>query len=151
MTGLTTFSDKLNAQQQALRGENSNWFTILPAALQSTATRDSDYQANLGCEGVILEIVVANEAGTCSFTPKIYSVDPAGTNVLIWAAATAITANGTFLYWIHPHADKTATAKNNMTEEGTISLPRDWFLELTYAGTPASDKMDTVAYGTYVR
>lgn len=151
MTALVSFPDQLNAQQQALRGENSSWFNLIPAALQSTATRQSGKQSNLGCEGILVEVIIANEAGTCGFTPKLYTVDPDGTDVLLWAG-TEITANGTYKYWIHPHADKTATVVNSMTSLGTISVPRDWYFELTYStGTPASDKMDTVAHACYVR
>lgn len=144
---MPTFTDKLTIEQQSLRKENSNWMTTLAALAATGATRDSDLQKNAGVEGILLEVILSGKSGTPTITPKIYTEDDAG-NKIVLVSFTALTADGTALYFIHPHADKTATVKNSLTEEGTLSLPRDWYLELTYGGTGT---FTTEAHHCYVK
>lgn len=143
-------TDKMNVQYESQQGWNTDWFTLLEPELQSTATRTSEMQINIGNEGVIIEVVLANEAGNFSGTPTVYTKDNAGTAITL-VAFTALTAAGTTVYWVHPHADKSATVKNSFTEMGTTSLPRVWYFSIVYSGTPASDKMDTKVYACYVK
>lgn len=149
MPTLISFSDKLNIDQQANRGENSNWFELLANELQSTADRTSLPQVNKGNSGVLIEIIAANAAGSPSFVPEVHTTDDAGNDITL-VAFTAITGNGTKFYWVHPVADKTATIKSSATEYGSVSVPRDWHIKLAYTGTPASDKLDTQVRACYV-
>ena len=127
-------------------GQNTSWFTVLPAALLSTATRTSNIMYNPSAKGMILSITTANEVGTCSFTPKICTLDAFGTVITLWTAAAAITTDTTSTYFI----SETTFTNASFTAVVATVLPRSWYLVLTYSGTPASDKSDTKASACYV-
>ena len=137
--------DLLDVYAQERAGEKTDWFSILPQELLSTATRVSGLQLCTRSFGVMLQIVTANEVGAASFTPKI--LVPNGVSAgadLVVVTFTAIVAVGTNLLVVYPGATDLGT------EDKVATLPREWKLELTYAGTPASDKMDTLVYGRYI-
>ncbi len=137
--------DMTRLEGQDKTGQKSDWFEVLPAQLLSTATRTSQLLICRFALGVMLQITTANEAGAASFTPKILVPNAiAGGADLIIATFTAITANGTNTLVLYP------TATDLGTEDKVGTLPREWKLELTYAGTPANDKIDTVAYARYI-
>jgi hypothetical protein len=127
------------------RGEKSNWFTVLPQELLTTADRTSGRFSHPTSPGIILQIVLANEAGAVSLVPKLQYEDPAGNSQVFWTGS-ALTANGTFTYFLCPGAATGATA----TEKVELTIPREWKLFLDYTGTPASDKVDTIAYACYL-
>lgn len=137
---------QLIVEGQKKEAQKTSWFEVLPAQLLSTATRTSGTFDNPYGQGMVLTVVVANEAGSCSFTPKLQSSDAYGGVITWWTAATAITANGTYNYLIYP----VTFLGTGFTETYAFSVPREWSLVLTYAGTPASDKMDTKASACYV-
>lgn len=137
-------ANNLTVHNQERAGEKTDWFEVLPAQLLSTATRTSQLQRCTKDLGVLIEIITANEAGSASFTPKILVPDGAGGADVVIITFTAITANGTNTLVVYPGA-------NDMgTEDKIATLPREWKLELTYAGTPASDKMDTHVFARYI-
>lgn len=138
--------NELNIEGQKNSAQKTGFFTVLPAELLSTATRTSGQFTNPYANGLILTVVVANEAGTCSFTPKLQTVNGYGTAFVWWTAAAAITANGTYQYLIYP----VSITNSAFTEVVTFPVPSTWQLVLTYAGTPASDKMDTKASASYI-
>lgn len=136
----------LKVENQKHNGQKTDWFEVLTPELLSTATRTS---GNFDCPyglGLHLTVVVANEAGACSFTPKIVTTDAYGNSVTWWTAAAAITANGVYQYLIWP----VSITNSAFTEVVTFPMPGSWKLTLTYAGTPASDKMDTKASACYL-
>lgn len=122
-------------------GETTPWFTALAAELQSTATRTSDWIWVRNGEGLAFLVIVANEAGSCSFTPSIITEDPDATERTLWTAAAAIVANSTVSYWIGP-----AAVTGAFTESKSAPIARKVKIRLTYAGTPANDKMDTKVF-----
>lgn len=137
-------SNQVEAQKSA--AQKTDWFEVLPAELLSTATRTSQEFNNPYGMGMLLTVVVANEAGTCSFTPKLVTFDAYGTAIAWWTAATAITANGTYHYLVYPVSITNAA----FTEVVTCPVPASFHVVLTYAGTPASDKMDTKVSACYI-
>lgn len=138
-------ASNLTVHNQERSGEKTDWFEVLPAELLSAATRTSELQRCDRSLGVMIEIVTANEAGAASFTPKILVPNAvAGAADLVIVTFTAITANGTNILVVYPGATDLGT------EDKVATLPREWKLELTYAGTPASDKIDTHVYARYI-
>lgn len=135
----------LTIESQTNKGENSDAFVALAAELQSTATRTSGKFRNNKARGVLIIVTTANEAATCSFTPKILGYDAAGTSFVL-ATFTAITTNATTILIYYP----AVLTGFSGTEAKVGQLPRNWSLELTYAGTPANDKMDTKADVMYL-
>lgn len=142
-------SDKMNVQYQTKQQENSDWFTLLES-LETDADRNSDAQINEGCNGILLEVIVGTVTGTPSLAIYVQTTDPAGNDIDLFAP-TALTSAGQYVYFVHPHADKTATAKNEMTEEGTIAIPRRWKVLVSYTGTPASDHAPVEIHACYVK
>ena len=126
-------------------GENTVMESLLAVELQSTATRTSGKQSNPRYRGILLIVTIANEAGTCSFQPKINAYDAAG-NAIVLATFTALTANGTYLLEFYP-AVLTGFAGS---ESKVGQLPREWSVSLVYSGTPANDKMDTTVDYCYL-
>jgi hypothetical protein len=139
---------KLRTDYQNDNGEKTEWFEVLPAQLLSTATRTSQeftMKARGQQAGMAIVVVTANEAGTASFTPELATV-VAGADVKFWTAAAAITTDTTSKYLIYPGAGTNAL----YTEIKSTPIPRTWKLILTYAGTPATDKIDTKVYACYL-
>jgi hypothetical protein len=138
-------TSELNVTLQTIRGENSSAFSVLAQELLSTATRTSSLFSNLRCRGIIFKITTANEAGTASFTPKILAYDTAG-NSFVLATFSAITTNTTTILCYYP----AVLTGYSGTAALVGQLPRAWALELTYAGTPANDKIDTKVEALYL-
>lgn len=128
----------LHLDLQIERGENTEAFNALPLQLLSTATRTSGIFKNQYSRGLILVVTIANEAGTCSFTPTILGYDASGTAFTL-ATFTALTANGTAILALYPQV----LTGFSGTEAKVAPLPREFSVRLTYAGVPANDKMDT--------
>ena len=122
-----------------MQGTQKEAITLLAAELQSTATRTSSAR-KVQHKGMLLTLVIANEAGTTTFTPVLQSKDNEGNWHAIWTAAAAVAADGTTTYLIYPGT----RVVEDFTEYVDIELPAEWRCVLTYAGTPATDKMDTL-------
>jgi len=150
MTNANSTPNALAVMQHSVNKENSDWFTILAKVALANATQTSMNFINRGDRGLLIELITANKTGSPTFALELHTKDDAGNDIKL-VAHTAIAANGTALYFEYPTADKTATTKSNLTEVGVISVPRYWFLVLTYAGTPGTDKMDTEVHAAYVR
>ena len=114
--------------------------TLLAAELQSTATRTSSERTTPEHKGMLLTVPIANEAGTTTFQPVLQQKDNEGNWNTIWTAAAAIAADGTTTYLIYPGT----RVAEDYTEYVDIEIPETWRVVLTYAGTPATDKMDTL-------
>ena len=126
-------------------GENSDTFSVLATELLSTASRTSGKFDNPRCRGIIFIVTTANEVGAASFTPKINFYDAAG-NAIVLASFSAITANGTNILCYYPQV----LTGYSGSEAKVGQLPRTWSLTLTYAGTPANDKIDTAVDALYL-
>ena len=138
---------RLNAELQAQYQQNSSWFTLLAAVVGGAVTRDSAEQNNPGDNGALIEVRLSGRTGTITFTPVIQSLDDSG-NVLTLVSFAAISADGNYLFYVHPHADKTATSKNSYTDLGTSPIPRRWRLELTVGG---AGTWNSEAHACYVK
>ncbi len=112
---------------------------VLEEESDSAATRTS-VAISRQQRGMIMTVKTANEAGAASMTPSLQMKTQAGDWVTFWTAAAAITANGTFTYFFYP-----GTAVVSYTEYVDTVIPHTWRLVLTYAGTPATDTIDTEA------
>jgi len=133
-------------ENQKNLAQKTAFFEVLPAELLTIADRTSGQFSNPYGMGMILTIVVANEAGTFSATPELQTLDGYGNAITWWTAAAAITANGTYQYLVYP----VAITNSAFTETVTFPLPSNWRLFLDYTGTPANDKADTKAMAAYV-
>ena len=134
-------------QQQTLEflGEKTEWFTVLAQQAATQATRTSELQRCTKADGVILEVVTANEAGTVTLTPKILVPNAVvGGADLVLVTFTAISANGTNLLVLHP------TGADMGAEDKVGTLPREWKLELTYSGADTGHNMDSAVYARYI-
>jgi hypothetical protein len=130
---------------QEFLGEKTDWFTVLAQQAATEATRTSQLQRCTKAQGVMLEVVTANEAGAASLTPKILvpSAVVGGADIVV-ATFTAITANGTNILVLHPSATDLGT------EDKIGTLPREWKLELTYSGADTTVVMDSAVYARYI-
>jgi hypothetical protein len=135
----------LNLSGQIKGAEKTGWFTVLAAESLTTADRTSQVFSHPTSPGVILQVVLANEAGAATITPKLQYIDPDGNYQTFWTGSN-LTANGTYTYFLCPGASSGATA----TEKVELTIPREWVLLLDYTGTPANDKIDTKAYACYL-
>jgi len=133
-------------EYQKVNGQVTDFFTVLPAQVASSATRTSNIMYNPMGVGMILTIVTADETGAASFTPTIKCLDAFGTVVTLWTAAAAITAAGTFNYAILPGS----FTNTSFTEVASSLIPRKWYLVLTYSGTPANDYISTKASACFI-
>jgi hypothetical protein len=135
----------INLSNQIKNREKTDWFTILPAEALTAADRTSGMFYHPDPDiGLMLKVIVANEAGSFSATVNILAVDPAGGSSIIYTSS-AITANGTTLLYIKPGG-----GTNGLFTIVPFALPREFKVMLDYTGTPASDKDDTVVYGCFV-
>lgn len=130
-----------NSLNSRLR-QKHNWIEVLAEELLSTATRTSEDFTMPKSSGLILWVKTDNEAGTCSFTPSLQMKDPEGTAITLWTAASAITADGSYLYVLSPNT-ATGMGGAGVTETALVEVPNSWNIVMTYSGTPASDKSDT--------
>lgn len=134
----------LNLAKDIERGEKTEWFSVLPAELQTAADRTSSAFSHPTAAGLMMKFVVANEAGTFSATVNIQTPDADGTWTTIYTSA-AITANGTTLFFIYPGG-----GTNSLFTIVPFTLPKEWRVFLDYSGTPASDKADTYLQACYL-
>lgn len=126
---------------------NKGGFTILATEAGSIATRTSAAFKNRGAKSLILTVVVANKAGTVTFTPIVQMELPNGAWVTIWTAAAALSANGTAVYELN--RDTVATA-SGITESKVVALPLNLRVGLTYSGAGAGNSFDTTVYGELI-
>lgn len=136
--------DLLDIVSQERLGERTDWFTLLALELATEATRTSTLQRCTNAAGIMLEVITNNEAGAVTFTPKILVPDAAGGSDIAIVTFTAISASGTNILVLHP----AATDMGNEDKVGV--LPRDWKLELTYAGADTTHVMDSAVYARYI-
>ena len=113
---------------------------LLAAELLSTASRISTARTTPDHKGMLITVVLANEAGTVTMTPYLQSKDAAGNWHTIWTAAAALAADGTTYFLIYPGT----RVVEDYTEYVDIEIPETWRVGLTYAGTPATDKIDSL-------
>jgi len=135
---------QLDFNGQARKNQKTGWFTVLAAELLSAATRVSDVFNDYYALGLMLEVVTANKTGVPTFTPKLLVPSAVSGNLTV-VTFTAISANGTSVLILYP-----VTLTDMGTEKKIATLPRDWRLELTYTGTPSTDKIDTRVSGRYI-
>lgn len=135
----------LGYEQQAKQGLNSGWFSVLANQALSTATRFSGNLFNPAATRLVIAVKLANLTGTPTFTPKILVRGPDGTSWGIWTAAVALSVNGTYIYFFGPDV-----VAGSAKEAVGIPIPTEWTLQLVYAGTPASDKVDTQVDAMYL-
>jgi len=129
-----------------MNGETSPWMSILIAEVETLATRNSANLFAKSNEGVFLEVVVNNGAGTYAYTPKIVSVDNLSNTVTIWSGAN-ITSSGTYTYWIGP----SAASDGAVTTAAVAPLPRTFKVNLTVTtGGDTSNRADTQVVGYIV-
>lgn len=114
--------------------------TLLAAESDSAASRTSSARATQH-KGMLLTVTLANEAGTTTMTPILQMKDKLGNWTTIWTAAAALAAAGTAHYLIYPGT----WVVGPYTEYVDIVLPHTWRVGLTYAGTPATDTIDSLA------
>ena len=114
--------------------------TYLPLELQSIATRTSADIPNSYATGLNLVVVLANKAGTVTFTPKLQGKTKSGTYYDLWVAAAALSANGTYIYQLCPVAVSTSAS---VTESKIVLLPAVFRVVLTYSGAGAGNAFDT--------
>lgn len=113
--------------------------TPLPLELLSTATRTSQDIAVKNAKILVIVFKTANKASSPTFTISVQGKTASGAYYTIWTAAAAIAANGTAVYVLTPYVAPTGT----LTESKIMPIPSIIRILATYAGTPASDKMDT--------
>jgi len=134
----------LTLDKQVRSGEKTEWFYVLPQELLTTADRTSGAFSHPTAKGLMLKVTLANEVGTFSATVNLQTPDAAG-NWTTFYTSSALTANGTTLFYIYPYG-----GTNSLFTIVPFSLPKDWRLFLDYTGTPASDKMDTLVQACYL-
>jgi hypothetical protein len=105
------------------RERNVAALTLLSSSARTTTTNSSD-QTNYNWHGLLLTVDVSS-AGTGSITPSIQTKDSiSGNYKTIWTAATALTANGTYVYALYPSSLGAAS----YTEVAQILVGRTWRL-----------------------
>ncbi len=117
---------------------------ILASQTATNATRNSGDLNNIAGLGLLLRCRVSAMAGTPTFTPSIDWKTPSGNYSTIWTAAAAINTNTNTLYSIYPGI---GAVNGSFTEIAGVHIPRTLRVNLTYAGTPASDKATTFVEG----
>lgn len=138
-------ADALTIKNQVLRGEKTDWFTVLPTVTALDADTTSTYMTHPNPDiGLVLKVITASEAGTFSATINIVTKDPAGT-VTTWYTSAAITTATTTLIYIKPGG-----GTNSLFTIVPFSLPKDFAVFVDYTGTPVTDAMTTTIYGCFV-
>lgn len=137
----------LKLESQDKTGQKTDWFEVLPAVLQGSATRTSGLFIARFAKAVMFEVILANEAGTAGFTPKLLVPNgvSGGADIVI-QTFTALTANGTSILTLSPY-----TLTGFGTEFKLGLVPREWKFELTYTtGAAGTDKFDTQVFARYL-
>lgn len=138
----------LPLEYQRITAQKSDLFTILAPATGSNATRTAAKLSTDYNHGVAIIVKLANKAGTVSFTPTVYAYDEDGNAIVWWAAAAALSANGTLTYVLFPGG---MTGKGSgVTEAADVVLPRTWGFALVYSGAGGANSFDTEVYGMYL-
>lgn len=139
---------ELDIDYQRKTGQKSELFTIFAPAVGSFATRTSTLFQNQYNHGIIIIVKLANKLGTVSFTPQVQIFDEAGTAIVWWTAAAALSANGTATYVLFPGG--MAGKGAGVTEASDVVMPREWKLALNYTGAGDGNEFDTEVYGMYI-
>lgn len=135
----------LNLESQDKTGQKTAWFEVLPLQAASDADRTSGLFIARFAKGIMFEVILANEAGTAGFTPKLL-VPSAVSGDIVIQSFTALTANGTAILVLSPY-----TLTGFGTEFKLGMVPREWKFMLDYTtGTPATDSFDTRVYARYI-
>lgn len=121
---------------------NKAQLVALASEAGSFATRTSAALNMATVSSLFLTVVLANKAGTVTFTPKIQRKLKDGTWVDYWTAASALSANGTTTYAIGRDAIEALTA---LTEVITDPVPHTIRVVLTYSGAGDGNEFDTYA------
>jgi hypothetical protein len=107
----------------------NNSVTVIYTSGARTATSSSSDATNYNHRGLHV-IVNVSSAGTGSVTPMIEGKDNlAGVYYSLHAAATAITANGTYVYEIYPGV---GTASGGITQATSRVVPRLFRVTMTH-------------------
>lgn len=116
--------------------------SVLAAELGSFASRTSEKVRLRGAKAVVITVVLANKAGTVSFTPKVRRYLADGTTAVdLWTAAAALSANGTVMYALGELPAGTLTA--GYTEGKAAFLPELIDVVLTVSGAGDGNEFDT--------
>lgn len=115
--------------------------TPLPGSAGTTSTRTSSDIANASARGLMIRVNLANLSGAPTFTPTLDWKDNDSNYTMIWQAAAALNANGSFTYLLYPGAAAGSGAQ--FTGISGITIPRVFRLRLVYAGNGTTDKADT--------
>jgi hypothetical protein len=121
---------------------NKSQLVVLPTELGSFATRTSGEFDFRKVQSMILTIVLANKAGTVTFTPAIQRKLANGTWVTWWTAAAALSANGTVGYMFGRGGGGTITGA---TEKIESPIPSYCRFVLTVSGAGDGNEFDTYA------
>ncbi len=126
------------------RQRNNEAFAILASSARTAQTDSSDL-TNFNNSGILLTVDISLDPGTASITPNIQSKDPVSGNYsIIWTAAAALTAVGTYTYLIYPGV---LAADFDGTESASIAIPRIFRFRMAVAD---SESMTWSAGSTYV-
>jgi len=114
--------------------------TLLSLELQSIGSRISLDIPNSYATGLNLVVVLANKLGTVTFTPYLEGKTKGGTYYVLWQAAVALSANGTYIYQLCPVAVSTS---GSVTESKIVLLPAVFRVAIGYSGAGAGNAFDT--------
>lgn len=124
----------------SVEAPNKSQVVALASEAGSFATRTSSALDWRQVQSAILTVVLANKAGTVTFTPSIQRQLKNGTWVTWWTAAAALSANGTVAYAFGRGAVATLAA---MTEKIEQPLPMTVRVVLTVSGAGDGNEFDT--------
>lgn len=141
---MPSYTSNMRNAQHLARGEKSEWFEVLAAELQTTADRTSQEFSHPTSPGIMMKVVLGNEAGAFSATVNIQTPDADGSWTTVYTSA-ALTANGTTLFLVYPGG-----GTNSLFTIVPFVMPRTWRVFLDYSATPASDKADTRIQACYL-
>jgi hypothetical protein len=136
----------LKLESQDKTSQKTDWFEVLSLEAASDADRTSGLFIARFAKGIMFEVILASEAGTAGFTPKVLVPDGAGGADIVIATFTALTANGSVILTLSPY---TLTGFGTEFKLGVV--PREWKFMLDYTtGTPATDSFSTRAFARYI-
>lgn len=124
----------------SVEAPNKAQLVALAAELGSFATRTSGDLDLRQVKSLLLTVVLANKAGTVTFTPSIQRKLKNGSYVTYWTAAAAISANSTTTYAFGQAAVATLAA---LTEKLEVPIPMTARVVLTVAGAGDGNEFDT--------
>jgi len=115
--------------QGFVTGETTPWFTILAYENDSSANRTSREIFIPQGGGLVFCVIVADKKNTPTITPSLITTDNLTNDVTLWTAAAALSANGTYTYWLGPGA-----ATGSLTQGASVPLARNVKVKLTISG-----------------